>query len=292
MNQFYLHHGQSLELAGFPHISEIGIRKITSIQLDSLVTTATSGIRIYYILDGKFEWNINNRCYVLYPGDLAIILPGQKFGGTKGFMDIGTVCWLCLEVNQTDQHKKTIVGNWSGLSKTERLTISKILQLNNTSVLARVKEAFTILQTIKDELSQQEVAYTTRVNHLIDELLILIVRQSTYQTNLRRDFPQTFTKLEQTLREDLARQWTVEEMAALIGLGTTAFSEKVKNYTGFSPLNYLINIRISEAIKLLRRQEMTITTIALETGFYSSQHFSTTFKKLTGYTPIEFRKKT
>ena len=229
MNQFYLHHGQSSELAGFPHISEIGIRKITSIQLDSLVTTATSGIRIYYILDGKFEWNINNRCYVLYPGDLAIILPGQKFGGTKGFMDIGTVCWLCLEVNQTDQHKKTIVGNWSGLSKTERLTISKILQLNNTSVLARVKEAFTILQTIKDELSQQEVAYTTRVNHLIDELLILIVRQSTYQTNLRRDFPQTFTKLEQTLREDLARQWTVEEMAALIGLGTTAFSEKVKN---------------------------------------------------------------
>ena len=292
MNQFYLHHGQSSELAGFPHISEIGIRKITSIQLDSLVTTATSGIRIYYILDGKFEWNINNRCYVLYPGDLAIILPGQKFGGTKGFMDIGTVCWLCLEVNQTDQHKKTIVGNWSGLSKTERLTISKILQLNNTSVLARVKEAFTILQTIKDELSQQEVAYTTRVNHLIDELLILIVRQSTYQTNLRRDFPQTFTKLEQTLREDLARQWTVEEMAALIGLGTTAFSEKVKNYTGFSPLNYLINIRISEAIKLLRRQEMTITTIALVTGFYSSQHFSTTFKKLTVYTPIEFRKKT
>jgi AraC-like DNA-binding protein len=81
-------------------------------------------------------------------------------------------------------------------------------------------------------------------------------------------------------------------MAAMIGLGTTAFSEKVKNYTGFSPLNYLINIRISEAIKLLRRQEMSITTIALETGFYSSQHFSTTFKKLTGYTPIEFRKKT
>jgi AraC-like DNA-binding protein len=292
MNQFFLHQGHSSELTGFPHISEIGIRKITSIQLDSLVTSATTGIRIYYILDGKFEWSIHDRCYVLYPGDLAVILPGQKFGGTRGFMDIGTVCWLCLEVNQTDQNKKMIVGNWSGLSKTERLTISKILQLNNTSVLARVKEAFTILQTIKDELCQQEVGYATRVNHLIDELLILIVRQSTYQTNLRRDFPQIFTKLEQTLREDLARQWTVEEMAALMGLGTTAFSEKVKNYTGFSPLNYLINIRISEAIKLLRRQEMSITTIALETGFYSSQHFSTTFKKLTGYTPIEFRKKT
>jgi transcriptional regulator GlxA family with amidase domain len=82
----------------------------------------------------------------------------------------------------------------------------------------------------------------------------------------------------------------VEEMAALIGMGTTAFTEKVKSYSGFSPLNYLINIRITEATKLLKKNEVNITDIALSTGFYSSQHFSTTFKKLTGYTPSEFRK--
>ena len=98
-------------------------------------------------------------------------------------------------------------------------------------------------------------------------------------------------KLEQSLREDLSHQWTLDEMAALVGLGITAFSEKVKSYTGFSPLNYLINIRISEAIKLLKRTEVNITDIALDVGFYSSQHFATTFKKLTGYTPTEFRKK-
>jgi AraC-like DNA-binding protein len=64
----------------------------------------------------------------------------------------------------------------------------------------------------------------------------------------------------------------------------------VKNYTGFSPLNYLINIRISEAIRLLKKNETSLTDIAYETGFYSSQHFSTTFKKLTGYSPRQFRK--
>jgi AraC-like DNA-binding protein len=291
MNQFHLHQEHSRELAGFSHILEMAIRKNTSIQLDSLCTTTTDSIRVYYILDGKFEWIIKDRCHVLYPGDLAIILPGQPFGGSKGFMDIGTLCWISIDVEHYDRNKKMVLGKWSGLSETESLAIRNILQLNNTAVLARVKEAFTILQTIKDELSNQQVGYTTRVNHLIDELLILIVRQSTHQTNLRRDFPQTFTKLEETLRQSLAHQWTVEEMAGLIGLGTTAFSEKVKNYTGFSPLNYLINIRISEAIKLLKKQELNITNIALETGFYSSQHFSTTFKKLTGYTPVEFRKK-
>ena len=79
--------------------------------------------------------------------------------------------------------------------------------------------------------------------------------------------------------------------SGMVGLGTTTFTEKVKNYSGFSPLNYLITIRISEAIKLLKQNGLSVTDIALDTGFYSSQHFSTTFKKLTGYTPSDFRKK-
>jgi AraC-like DNA-binding protein len=291
MNQFLLHQGASQELDGFGHIREIGIRKNTSVQLNSLCSTTTDNIRIYYILDGKFEWFIHDRCHILYPGDLAIILPGQSFGGSRGFVDIGTFCWISIEVKHPDNSRKMVLGDWSGLSESDSVTISKILQLNNIVVLSKVKEAFIILHAIKEELFQREIGYTTRVNHLIDELLIFIARQSSRQTNLRRDFPEMFTKMEEALRQNLAHQWTVEEMAALIGLGTTAFSEKVKIFTGFSPLNYLINIRISEAIKLLKKPEINVTEIALETGFYSSQHFSTTFKKLTGYTPMEFRKK-
>jgi AraC-like DNA-binding protein len=291
MNQFLLNQGASQELDGFGHIREIGIRKNTSVQLNSLCSTTTDNIRIYYILDGKFEWFIHDRSHILYPGDLAIILPGQSFGGSRGFVDIGTFCWISIEVKHADNSRRMVLGDWSGLSESDSVTISKILQLNNIVVLSKVKEAFIILQAIKDELFQREIGYTTRVNHLIDELLIFIARQSGRQTNLRRDFPEMFTKMEEALRQNLGHQWTVEEMAALIGLGTTAFSEKVKIFTGFSPLNYLINIRISEAIKLLKKPEINVTEIALETGFYSSQHFSTTFKKLTGYTPMEFRKK-
>ena len=148
-----------------------------------------------------------------------------------------------------------------------------------------------VWESLEIEFFSKEMGYRTRINHLIDELLITAVRHLSKQDNLRKDFPQTFLKLEQTLRENLSDPWTVEEMAGLVGLGTTSFTEKVKAFSGFSPLNYLINIRISEAIKLLNRKDLSLTDIALETGFYSSQHFSSTFKKLTGYTPREFRKK-
>ena len=290
MNQFLLHHESSKELQAFPHVVEFALKKSSNIKLNSLHATETKNVRIYYIIEGKFEWVINHQHYILYPGDLALILPDQNFGGKKDFLDIGALAWIHIQLDDIDVTGKMTFGKWSGLSENEGLTIGKILLLNNTSVIVKTRDAWKIFQDIEHEIFNREIGYGTRVNQLLDSLFILIARQSTRQNNSRRDFPQIFMKLEQTLRQSLEYQWTVEEMAALVGLGTTAFTEKVKNYTGFSPLNYLINIRISEAIKLLKRRDVNVTDIALSIGFYSSQHFSTTFKKLTGYTPGEFRK--
>ena len=290
MNQFSLRK-ESKELQFFPHINEFGSKKINTILFNSLKKESSKSLRFYYVVDGKYEWIIDQQHYILYPGDLAIILPDQVFGGEKDFLDIGTISWLSIQSTPSERSGKIAVGKWSSLSESENRTIGKILILNNSPVLSRLKEAGLILQNMQQEILNQEIGYVTRVNQLIDELFILIARQLTRQNNSRRDFPQTFMKLEQTLRDNLSHQWTVEEMSALVGLGTTAFSEKVKNFTGFSPLNYLINIRISEAIKLLKRNDVNVTDIALDIGFYSSQHFATTFKKLTGYTPSEFRKK-
>jgi AraC-like DNA-binding protein len=291
MNVFLLKK-ESKELQLFSHIIEFAFKKSTTIQFDSLKKETSKYLRLYYVVDGKFEWIIDGQHHILYPGDLAVILPGKIFGGEKDFLDIGTISLLHIRLEQLEQNGKMIIGKWSSISANESRTIGKILMLNNSPVLSKLKEAGTILQAMQQEIQNQEIGYATRFNQLTDELFILIARQLTKQNNSRRDFPQTFMKLEQTLRDNLSHQWTVEEMAALVGLGTTAFSEKVKSYTGFSPLNYLINIRISEAIKLLKRKDVNVTDIALDIGFYSSQHFATTFKKLTGYTPSEFRKTT
>ena len=290
MNQYFFKK-ESKELHAFPHIIEFALKKIDTIQFDSFKKGTSKFLRFYYVIDGRFDWMIQEQHHILYPGDVAIILPGQRFGGEKDLLDRGTVSWMHVAVQRLERNGKIALGKWSRLSETECRTIGRILLLNDCPVLSKIKEAGLVFQTIQSEFINQEVGFTSRINQLIDELFILIARQLTRQNNSRRDFPQTFMKLEQALRENLSHQWTVEEMAALVGLGTTAFSEKVKTFTGFSPLNYLINIRISEAIKSLKRADVHVTDIALDVGFYSSQHFATTFKKLTGYTPSEFRKK-
>lgn len=290
MSQFLLRQENSPELQKFVHINEFALKKNNSIRLNSFNDACSECLRFYYILDGKFDWRINNENYTLYPTDLAIILPGQELYADKGYLEIGSLYWLNLHLNIQNPRSKKFPGHWGNPSSPEFNSIKKIIFLNHVPVLSILQEAGSIFSHLRNELFSQEIGYITRVNHLLDELLILITRKLTQQNIYQRDFPQTFLKLEIALRKDLAHHWTVEEMAALVGLGITTISDKVKSFTGFSPMNYLINIRISEAIKLLKDPEVQVRNIALDTGFYSSQHFATTFKKLTGYTPSQFRR--
>lgn len=289
-NSFVIRHAHSRELEWIPHVKEFGFIKNNTIKLDSFEVTQTGDFRIYFIVDGKFEWLINRKHHVLFPGDATVVLPGQEIGGVSGYLGIGTLFWIQIQMESILPEGRLNVGKWSRLSASESLIIGKIL-LKNGVPIVKAKEVAVVFHELYLEFVNQEIGYLTRVNSLLDSLLILVSRITTRQTVSKRDFPQTFLKLEESLRQNLSQQWTVEEMAAMVGLGTTAFTEKVKNFTGFPPLHYLINIRIAEATKMLKRSKANITDIALDTGFYSSQHFSTTFKKLTGYTPNEFRKR-
>lgn len=279
----------SKELAPFPHVAEFALKKCSTIRFDSLQVETRSTLRLYYVIQGKFQWMIGKQLFSLYPGDLAIVLPGMPFGGIKSYLDIGTVNWIELDVKKYPGDRGITPGSWSNLSSKEKSLIKKIFSLHYKCVI-NVPNAGSLLQSMHTEMVSSEIGHNTRVNQLTDELLILIARSLSRQKNHYRDYPNVFVRLEKSLKENLSHQWTVDEMASLVGLGHTAFSEKIKNFTGFSPLNYLISIRISKAVNLLRKKDVTVTDIALDTGFYSSQHFATTFKKLTGYSPRDYRK--
>src|ERR1044072_3064839 len=134
MNQFVLQQGNSKELRLFPHILEFGFKKNTSIQLGSFPSSATGGIRIYYITEGKFGWCINHQRYVLYPGDVALILPHHSFGSENEVLEIGSFSWIHLNIQKLNG-REISVEEWSGLSENESIVIGKILQLCSSPVL-------------------------------------------------------------------------------------------------------------------------------------------------------------
>lgn len=91
------------------------------------------------------------------------------------------------------------------------------------------------------------------------------------------------------LEQEYRRTISLDQLALKVGVSKFHLQRLFKKCTGISPLEYVTNLRISEAIEKLQTED-SITDIAYQLGFKSSSHFSSVFRNQTGYTPSEYRK--
>lgn len=84
-------------------------------------------------------------------------------------------------------------------------------------------------------------------------------------------------------------EFNVEQLSVEVGISRAHLHRKMKDATGITPSDFIRNIRLKRASQLLRKPDIEITQIAYMVGYNSQPHFSTVFKKFTGYTPSEYR---
>jgi AraC-like DNA-binding protein len=82
----------------------------------------------------------------------------------------------------------------------------------------------------------------------------------------------------------------LEEVAEMANLSVSAFSRYFKTRVNKSFSDFLSDVRISHACKLLHEGEMNISEIAFECGFFTLSNFNKQFKERTGKTPLAFKK--
>lgn len=82
---------------------------------------------------------------------------------------------------------------------------------------------------------------------------------------------------------------TLRKLADLVGMDVFRFIRTFKQTTGLSPHRYVLEARIARAKELLRDRSLSITEIALRTGFATPSHFSVTFRRIARSTPSTFR---
>ncbi|MFJ7242947.1 AraC family transcriptional regulator [Streptomyces olivaceus] len=91
------------------------------------------------------------------------------------------------------------------------------------------------------------------------------------------------------MHADLGHRWTVAELAALSHMSRSAFASTFKAQVGSTPLDYLIQWRMSLARDALRRDTRSIAELAAATGYESESAFSTAFRRVVGSSPKQFR---
>lgn len=83
----------------------------------------------------------------------------------------------------------------------------------------------------------------------------------------------------------------VEKLCLEVGLSRAHLNRKMKELFGLSPSEFIRNVRLRKACELLRQPDVDISQIAYSVGFSSQPHFSTAFKRFTGISPTEYRRK-
>lgn len=92
-----------------------------------------------------------------------------------------------------------------------------------------------------------------------------------------------------TIHKRHAENLQVADLAATASLSKSQFNRKFHRMFGTTPREYLLRVRINAACRLLETTDRTITTVALETGFFDHSHFTRIFRRIMHVAPGAYR---
>ena len=126
------------------------------------------------------------------------------------------------------------------------------------------------------------------------ELLLLYITRYTRQ-NILAAPPKKVTKecrfVEQYINEHYFEEITLESLSLLAHINKYYLVHAFKAYKGISPIGYLTQKRLSEAMHLLETTNYPVTKISGMVGYSSQSYFSQAFRRMTSMSPNEYRKK-
>ena len=91
------------------------------------------------------------------------------------------------------------------------------------------------------------------------------------------------------LQSDIARSWTLPELAGMVHLSTKQLSRVFTDAYGKTPLTYLTMLRVEEMARLLRETDLTIEQTGRRVGWRSRNRASAAFRECVGITPSRYR---
>ena len=112
------------------------------------------------------------------------------------------------------------------------------------------------------------------------------------QIEVKGNNDQLMNRIMKSINEHISDpDFNVESLAEDVGISRAQLHRKMKEITGISTGEFIRNLRLEQAARLLREQKINVTQVAYAVGFNNQTHFSTVFRKRYGMSPTEYAKK-
>jgi len=193
----------------------------------------------------------------------------------------------------TIQFSGDIFGNGL-LSRNQFASIKRMLARAGHGLsfpLASIMKIYSVLDTIASE--QERFIQFLKFLYILYELSVSddsrVLASSSFAHSAKSTESRRVQKVKQYIDDNYSKPLKLAELADLVGMSPVAFSRFFRRRTDRTLSDYIVDIRLGHAARMLVDTTKNVSEICYECGFNNLSNFNRTFKAKRNYTPREFR---
>ena len=231
--------------------------------------------QLLYVASGKAYFRLNKKVHEVTAGHMVLFLPRQEQHYEYFGKDRPEIYW----VHFTGSNVKNILHSY------QLPTDTNIFYCGSSATYAYLfKEMIQELQTCR-------VGYQELLTMYLRQIFLLIQRsRQEHLTSISSYLQEEINYACKYFNEHYNESINIEEYARSRGMSVSWFLRNFKQVTKQSPMQYILALRINNAINLLETTDYNLTEIASIIGYDNPLYFSRLFKKQKGISPSDYRK--
>lgn len=234
-----------------------------------------SSYLIMLTLAGQGTYTKGGKAYELRPGDLVFVDSMEPHTHCTSAQSKGTWNLLWVQFNGI-----TARGYYSQY-KTKDIPVLRASENPKIQLL---------MEKLLSANQSKSIGAEFLTSRILVELLTEILFTAGAVISPKRNMPQFIKDALTDIDAHFPENLSLEYFSGKLRLSKYHFAKEFKKYTGYSPIEYIINTRLNHAKEYLQYSDLTITDISDAVGFNNTCHFINMFKQKTGITPLKFRK--
>lgn len=239
---------------------------------------------LYYLKSGSCTFQIEGVFYHLSAGEMMIVAPNERHNTNYTRK---SVCERILINYYPEDTVTSPLLTMEGLNE-KLITSGRIVFPEGNTFLEQVFE-----QMLSESISVDRY-HGEFMSSMLQLVFLAIARYGHFIYNdsqKSEDGNRNINMAMDYIVRNYAEPITLNEVADYVGLAPSYFSIKMKKVSGMNFKHFLLMVRLKAATRMLLNTNDTITFIATECGFNSSNYFKDCFRRYKGVSPSMFRKK-
>ncbi len=182
----------------------------------------------------------------------------------------------------------------SFLNKQEAVLLKQVFQKASRGIRIEKEKASTIISKMLVLLGLKDFDAILALLEILNQLAHVneyqLLSSAGYINNLKETDSARMSAVHAYVMKNFTRKISLEEVSEVANMTPSAFSRHFKRHANKTFSNFLSQIRIGYACKLILEKDFSISQACFESGFQTLSNFNRQFKEITGYNPMKYKR--